>query len=165
MQQTAAAVLRWRFADHIIWNLVAGRIKRKLARGFDKWSSMAAMSGRIAALQRQHMKLEAKSNQLKGQKMALEKIRLDMHRMRMEKVCMILLSKQKQEQANKKVEEIKRAVRREKEDVVEQLKDIYYHLYQLNDLEEQAVEVAKRRGARHSKNLVKMEKAVSQWLS
>ncbi|GMH62336.1 hypothetical protein TrRE_jg8297 [Triparma retinervis] len=116
-----------------------------------------------ADLHRQHMKLEARLNMLRSEKAAMQKIQEDMYRIRMEKACMLLLSRWKEDKNERKVQEIQDRATKEKAEIVTQLKQMYYQMVQLSDLEEQAVDAARGRGEQHLEGLKKTKGAVKRW--
>ena len=109
------------------------------------------------------MKLEAQKNMLRSEKSSMAKIQEDMYRIRMEKACMLLLSRWKESNFDRRVEEIESRAEREKQDIVCSLKGMYYQMVQLNDLEEQAVEAARYRGEGHAEGIKRTKERVEKW--
>ena len=116
-----------------------------------------------ADLNRQHMKLEARLNMLRSEKASMEKVQSDMYRIRMEKACVLLLARWKEERGERRVREIQEGAAREKEEIVAQLKEMYYQMVQVCDLERQAVEAARGRGEQHLEGLQGTKEAVEKW--
>lgn len=65
--------------------------------------------------------------------------------------------------AEKKIEAIRKEAEEEKKLMVTQLKNMYYQLVQLNDLESQAVEAAKTRGEIHMDAIGTTKRLVLDW--
>ena len=75
----------------------------------------------------------------------------------------MLINQHKVTLAEKKIDAIRKESEEEKKLMVSQLKEMYYQLVQLNDLESQAVEAAKMRGDIHMSAIGSTTKKVESW--
>ena len=79
---------------------------------------------------------------------------IDNKRRLAEKVCLMYLMREKNKKAAQEIERIRNNADKEKEDLVNSLRSMYYQLSKLNNMEAQAVEAAKNRGAAHLSTLM-----------
>mmetsp|Transcript_12078 Transcript_12078/g.24024 ORF Transcript_12078/g.24024 Transcript_12078/m.24024 type:complete len:254 (-) Transcript_12078:32-793(-) len=155
--------VRYRFADYLMHELVKRRITKKLVQYFSKWKLMGENMKMSNFIKREKMKIASGFNLIKSERSNIEKMEESVHRIRMEKACLMLINQHKVTLAEKKIDAIRKESEEEKKLMVSRLKEMYYQLVQLNDLESQAVEAAKMRGDIHMSAIGSTTKKVESW--
>ena len=157
---------------------------KKLVQLFSKWKLMGENMKMSNFIKREKLKIESGYNLIRSERSNIEKMEESVHRIRMEKACLMLINQHKVTLAEKKIEAIRKEAEEEKKLMVSQLKKVrdqrhdklqrlcclrsfssqmYYQLVQLNDLESQAVEAAKTRGDIHMSAIGSTTKKVEGW--
>ncbi|GMH57635.1 hypothetical protein TrST_g2327 [Triparma strigata] len=155
--------VRYRYADFVMHELVRRRLMIILVRGFDRWKNLGATMKHLQQIKREKMKIESGYNLIRSERSAIEKMEENLHSIKMEKACLMLINKHKVTLAKKEIEATKAKAQAERELMTSQLRSMYYQLVQLSDLESQAVDAAKTRGGIHMKNLENTTKRVKTW--
>ncbi|GMI12783.1 hypothetical protein TrLO_g513 [Triparma laevis f. longispina] len=155
--------VRYRYADFVMHELVRRRLMLILVRGFDRWKNLGQTMKHLQQIKREKMKIESGYNLIRSERSAIEKMEENLHSIKMEKACLMLINKHKVTLAKKEIEATKIKAQADKELMTSQLKSMYYQLVQLSDLESQAVDAAKTRGGIHMKNLENTTKRVKTW--
>ena len=95
------------------------------------------------------LKVAAEKSSIKAERLEVEALEKSIHRMRMEKSILMLLSRVKQKLSDKKLYKLQAEVAAERSHAAARLKALYYQLLQLGELEAQAVDAARERGDKH----------------
>ena len=144
-----ARITKLKLAWYRLHLVLSSKLKTAVARAFDRWRSLAAREEARAEMRRDGMKVQVQMSKIKAERGKIERMERDLHRIRMEKACLLLLQRHKNAAASSAVSAIKTAASSEKAALLSHLKSLYHQLLHLNETEARAAEAAKARGRRH----------------
>jgi len=159
-----ARIMKLKFAWYRHHLIMSSKLKMRVARAFDKWKNNAMMMERRAEMRREHLKNQVQQSKIKAERGKIDKIVKDMHRIRMEKVCLLLLGNYREGVHERAILEIREKADKEKKELLEQLRLLYYQLQLLNDTEEQEIEAAKKRSEGFGNRIENTGKVLQAWL-
>jgi hypothetical protein len=81
-EMAAERILKLKFAWYRHHLVLSSKLKMRVARAFDKWKNLSLQEERRAALRREHMKIQVQQSKIKSERSKIERIVLDMHRIR-----------------------------------------------------------------------------------
>jgi hypothetical protein len=157
-------IMKLKFAWYRHHLIMSSKLKMRVARAFDKWKNISLYEASRAEMRREYMKIQVQQSKIKAERGSIEKIVGDVHRVRMEKVCLLLLQDHKKKTHEAEIAALKAAQQKEKDALLTQLRMLYYQLQQLNDTESQAVDAAKSRGLAHAAKVDRVNQMLQGWL-